>query len=132
MIPLEFTITGPPISQQAKGSSRRRWKAAVAGAAAAVLPASSAPNTGDVALSITYYYDGDPPDVDNIIKPIQDALIGVVYVDDRQVVHTQSGKTRIDGSFTIRGASAVLLDAFSRSDAFVHVKVTVPPDMSKL
>jgi Holliday junction resolvase RusA-like endonuclease len=62
----------------------------------------------DVALSITYYYDGDTPDVDNIIKPIQDALIGIVYQDDSQVVEARSSKTRIDGSFTIRGASAVV------------------------
>jgi len=70
MVPFEFTISGPPISQQAKGSSRRRWKAVVANAATAALPIGALPTSDDVAVSITYYYDGDPPDVDNIIKPI--------------------------------------------------------------
>src|SRR5690606_19317182 len=106
--------------------------AAVTAAATAELPAAAAPTQEDVALQITYYYEGDPPDVDNIIKPIQDALIGVVYVDDCQVVHAQSARMPIDGSFTIRGASIVLLNGFSQSVPFVHVKVVEPPDMSKL
>jgi crossover junction endodeoxyribonuclease RusA len=132
VIPLEFTIVGPPISQQASASSRQRWKAAVAAAAISALPSGTTPIADEVAISINYYYDGQPPDVDNIIKPIQDALKGIVYFDDSQVVQAQSSRTRIDGSFTIRGASAVLLTAFSRRDAFVYVKVTTPPDLSRL
>ncbi len=132
MIPFEFTIKGPPISHQAKSRSRNRWKAAVAAEATAAVPAGAAPTADEVAISITYYYDGDTPDVDNIIKPIQDALIGIVYVDDAQVVQAHSAKTRIDGSYTIRGASSVLLVAFSNSDPFVHIRVTEAPDLSKL
>lgn len=132
MIPFEFTIKGPPISHQAKSASRNRWKAAVAAAASAKVQAGDTPTNYDVAIKITYYYEGDAPDVDNIIKPIQDALIGIVYVDDSQVVQAVSSKTRIDGSFKIRGASAKLLLAFSNRDAFVHILITVPPDMSVL
>lgn len=132
MIPFEFTIKGPPISHQAKSASRRRWQAAVAAAAVAKVQQGNTPTTDDVAIYITYYFEGDTPDVDNIIKPIQDALIGIVYVDDAQVVRAVSSKTRIDGSFTIRGASAELLLAFANRDAFVHIQVTTPPDMSIL
>lgn len=132
MIPFEFTIKGPPISQQAKGSSRAKWKTALAIAAKAAWPSGVAPAISDVAISITYYFDGDTPDVDNIIKPIQDALIGIVYDDDSQVILARSAKTKIDGSFTIRGASPVLLVAFSERDPFVHVKVTDPPDLTHL
>lgn len=132
MIPFEFTIKGPPISHQAKSTSRRRWQTAVAAAASAKVQNGDTPISDNVAIKITYYFEGDTPDVDNIIKPIQDALIGIVYVDDAQVVQAISSKTRIDGSFTIRGASAELLLAFSDRDAFVHVQVTPPPDMSVL
>lgn len=132
MIPFEFTIKGPPISLQAKNASRNRWKATVAAAATAATPEGSTPTTDKVAISITYYYEGDSPDVDNIIKPIQDALIGIVYADDAQIVQAKSAKTRIDGSFTIQGASSVLLMAFSGRDAFVHIRVTEPPDLSNL
>jgi Holliday junction resolvase RusA-like endonuclease len=32
-----------------------------------------------------YIYEGTAADVDNIIKPIQDALKGLAYEDDEQV-----------------------------------------------
>ena len=79
-----------------------------------------------------YYHNMVILHVDNIIKPIQDALIGVVYIDDSQLIHAQSSRTRIDGSFTRSSASAVLLTAFSKRDAFVYITVTEPPDLSKL
>lgn len=41
--------------------------------------------TGWVMLQITYFYDSDQMDVDNIVKPIQDAMKGLAYVDDKQV-----------------------------------------------
>ena len=56
----------------------------------------------------------------------------MVYVDDAQVVKAESSKVLIDGSFTIRGAAAALLHAFSEEDPFVYVRITWPPDMSKL
>ncbi len=96
------------------------------------LPNGSSPVSHEVAISIVYYYEGETPDVDNVIKPIQDALKGVVYLDDAQVVKAESAKARIDGSFQIRGASEILLRAFSERDPFVHIRVTLPPDMSKL
>lgn len=132
MLPFEFTIKGPPISQQARSKSRKRWKAAVVAAAKSKLNSGATPVSDEVAIKITYYYEGDTPDVDNIIKPIQDALIGVIYIDDSQVVQAISSKTRIDGSFTIRGASAELLLAFSDTDAFLHIQVLTAPDMSVL
>lgn len=70
--------------------------------------------------------------MDNVIKPIQDALKGVVYVDDAQVVKAESAEVHIDGSFRIRGASETLLRAFSERDPFVHICVNWPPDMNKL
>ena len=36
-------------------------------------------------LQITYFYDSVIMDVDNIVKPIQDAIIGLAYIDDDQV-----------------------------------------------
>ena len=132
MIPFDFTVRGPPLSLQASSGSQKSWRVRVEGAARARLPDGCSPVADEVALSIVYYYEGDAPDVDNVIKPIQDALKGVVYVDDAQVVKAESSKVPIDGSFTIRGASAALLQGFSDKDPFVHVRVTWPPDMSKL
>ena len=124
MLPFEFTIKGPPVSSQTRNRKRlKNWKADVKTAAQRQLSADASIVNTDVTLTITYYYDGDSPDVDNIIKPIQDALIGVIYTDDRQVVESNSRKRSINGSYKIRGVSPVLLTAFSDGNTFLHIKV---------
>jgi Holliday junction resolvase RusA-like endonuclease len=124
MLPFEFTIKGIPVSTQTRNRPRlREWKGQVNAAAQAAMNTSAEAVTDSVCVTITYYYDGDSPDVDNIIKPIQDGLNGVVFVDDTQVVEIKSRKKSINGSYQIRGISSTLLEAFSDGDAFVHIKV---------
>lgn len=124
MLPFQFVVAGVPVSLQTRNRPRlQAWKELVAVAAEEIW-ASDAPDDGDVEFQLTLYYDGAPPDVDNVIKPIQDALVGIVYVDDVQVVKTSSRKRDINGSYRIRHANAALLQAFSEGTDFVHVLVT--------
>jgi crossover junction endodeoxyribonuclease RusA len=124
MLPFEFTIKGPPVSSQTRNRQRlQAWKADVRQAALARVQHDAQPVVDPVRISMTYYYEGDTPDVDNIIKPIQDALNGVVFVDDQQLAETKSRKRPLDGSYQIKGASAVLLSAFSEAKEFLHVRV---------
>jgi crossover junction endodeoxyribonuclease RusA len=124
MFPIEFTYEGPPLSLQSKSKTRKRsYKQIVETAARQVLPNGFVPTTNNLEIKITYYYEGDTPDVDNIIKPIQDALIGVVYVDDQQIADTRSRKRDINGSYKIKNVSACILQAFSNGQDFVHVKI---------
>lgn len=133
MLPFEFTIEGPPLSHQTKNRQNlQNWKAQVSAAAQSTLTAGTVPTLDNVSVTITYYYEDSSPDVDNIIKPIQDALIGIVFVDDSQVVDTKSRKRLLDGSFRIRGASAKLLLAFSEGKNFLHIKVEAEPNMEVL
>jgi hypothetical protein len=53
------------------------------------------------------------------VPPIQDALNGLVYADDRLITDTAVRKTDIGGAFVVRGAPAVLLQAFSVGKAFL-------------
>lgn len=129
MLPFEFTIKGPPISLQTKNKARLNvWRQQVRAAATAMVKAGVVPIVDPVTVTITYYYDGDTPDVDNIIKPIQDALIGVVFVDDAQVIDTRCRKKSLNGSYRINGASAILLQAFSDNVGFLHVRIQEPGD----
>jgi Holliday junction resolvase RusA-like endonuclease len=124
MLPFEFTIKGPPVSAQTRNRRRlQSWKSEVTSAAQRQLSASASIVGDEVSVTITYYYEGETPDVDNIIKPIQDALIGVIYNDDNQVVETKSRKRSINASYKIRGVSAVLLAAFADGNDFLHIKV---------
>ena len=45
----------------------------------------SPPFVDDVMVTITYVYSNSPMDVDNIPKPILDALKDLIYFDDSQV-----------------------------------------------
>ena len=124
MLPFEFIVEGPPVSLQTKNRARlRAWKTKVETAARNVLANGLQPIGDEVTFKVTYYYEGDSPDADNIIKPIQDALIGVVYIDDDQVVETSSRKRNINGAYKIKGASPVIIDGFIAGVDFLHIKV---------
>lgn len=133
MLPFEFTIKGPPVSQQTRNRTRlRQWRQQVHQKAQNQIPANTAITTEEVLVTITYYYEDTSPDVDNIVKPIQDALIGVIFADDNQVVEARSRKKPINGSYRIRGASSTLLAAFADGDEFLHIKVENAPDPQEL
>lgn len=124
MLPFEFTIQGPPVSHQTRNRTRlQQWKADVRTAAQARVAAGHTPVPDPVTITITYYYEGDSPDVDNIIKPIQDALNELVFIDDAQVAETKSRKRPLNGSYQIKGASGVLLQGFAAAVGFLHVRV---------
>ena len=64
MLPIEFTFEGPPLSLRSKSSTRKRaYKSRVESEARAVWPTGYTPVTGQVNIVITYYYEGDTPDI---------------------------------------------------------------------
>lgn len=71
-------------------------------------------------------------DNDNMVKPIQDALNGLVYVDDRLITDTQVRKTDLNGDFKVKGMSRVLADGFCSGNEFIYVKIENAPDHREL
>lgn len=135
MAPFEFIVFGPPLSLQTKNRMRlQAWKKTVRQVAARRWRRRKwvKPITDDVEVRICYYYDREPPDVDNIIKPIVDALAGLVYVNDKQVVNASSRKRNINHAFRVRRMSAVLASGFVAGEDFVHVKVSRTRDVKDL
>jgi crossover junction endodeoxyribonuclease RusA len=126
MVLLEFTIEGPAVSIRAARKNARRyqkWLSAVRKNGVQACVANHRPTEGPVQVSIVSYFAASPPDVDNIIKPILDALNGVAYVDDEQVFRVMSEK--IEVSETVRvTASGTLAAAFEQGWLEV-VQVTV-------
>jgi len=77
-LPFEFVIDGPPVSQQARRREKiRQWRDEVRKVAAQNWPAGELPVAGPIMLTITSFYDSASIDVDNIPKPISDALIRI-------------------------------------------------------
>jgi Holliday junction resolvase RusA-like endonuclease len=132
MFGFEFTVTGIPLSLQCRNKeSLNRWKTEVYNAALLKWTPGLPPFKGDLTIKITYYFDNDSPDVDNIIKPIQDALKGLVYGDDHQIVKTQCEKKDINGSYKIRRAPPIIIAGFLNGDDFLHIKIEEPESVNR-
>jgi len=129
----EFCVSGRPISAQAENRILlQNWKIKVNVVARAAWPAGRQAFSGDVELRVTQYSDRRIADRDNLLKPIQDALQGLVYGNDWQVKDSMSNWRNINGKFTIRYVSFPLAIAFSAGDEFLHIRVWTSPDTEDL
>jgi crossover junction endodeoxyribonuclease RusA len=84
--PLEFIVEGTARSLGASSASKDVWKSQIRNAARARLPEGGWA-TGEI-VNVTIYYFPDAEmdgDIDNIVKPILDAMSGPIFIDDRQV-----------------------------------------------
>jgi crossover junction endodeoxyribonuclease RusA len=59
----------------------------------------------------------------NIIKPIQDALIGLVFFDDSMVTDIIIRRRQLGGAFDLSQASPRLIEGFEYGDEFVYVHI---------
>jgi len=121
------------VSQQARRRERlRAWKALVRQEAERYWSSGQKAATGLVMLQITYFYDSVEVDVDNIVKPIQDAIIGLAYIDDAQVTDVLVRKRNLSGNFRVENMTSTLAEGFSRGNEFLHVVVIEAPDQEVL
>lgn len=138
MLPFEFVVIGKPVSYQTKERKRlQAWKEKVKEASVAYWD-NRAPLGESIQVTITHYYDapyGDEssvPDSDNIVKPVRDALNGVIYVDDYQITDFVSRRRNLNGSFRIRGLSVALAEGFCSGQEFLHIRIDMAPDPTYL
>ena len=123
-LPFEFVIVGNPVSQQARRRSRvRQWTQEVRKEAQQRWDIGDSPYDGAVMVTITYFYDRVELDVDNIPKPILDALSGLAYADDGQVTDILCRKRYMIHNLQIEKRSPTLTDALHRNEQFVHILV---------
>ncbi len=83
-------------------------------------------------MRVTHYSERRIADRDNLIKPIQDALQGVVYHNDMQIKDAMCNWRNINSKFTVRFVSMPLAVAFSTGDEFLHVRLWTSPEMEDL
>ena len=124
-MPLSFELVmeQAPVSNQARRRERRdRWIRSVEGAARDIW-GSETPFTGPVMITITYIFDDTPLDVDNISKPILDALEGVVFENDAQVFDLLCRKRHVRRILDIGSPPDELLDIIINPREAVHIQV---------
>ena len=123
-LPFEFALDGPPASQQARRRSLvQQWMQNVRSAAQRHWDGSP-PASGPVMVSIVYVFDSTPMDVDNIPKPILDALIGLVYFDDSQVIDLTCRMRRWDPDLRNATPSPVFDEFLHNHSEFVYVRAS--------
>jgi crossover junction endodeoxyribonuclease RusA len=127
-LPFEFSVSGIPLSAQASSHSRGRWQETVRAAAEAEWESATLPISGEVSVTIIYFFEGETDlDVDNIAKPILDALNGLIYEDDSQVSQLTIRKTQLAQGLEIDVRSLALANALDAGGDFVYVKVRSAP-----
>jgi crossover junction endodeoxyribonuclease RusA len=133
LLPFEFIVEGIPVSHQTKNRpALKKWKTKVETEARKFWSPKDPPTSQSVELTITFFYEKEPLDVDNMIKPIQDALNKLVYKDDKQITDVHGRKRDIRGNFILKDVSPILIEALIKGKEFIHVKIELAPDQRKL
>ncbi len=133
MLPFEFIVIGTPVSQQTRNKTRlRKWKNTVRAGAEGRWPNGEPLLNQPIQICTVYYYEGVALDTDNMIKPIQDALKGLIYSDDCLVTDSKSVKRDLNGNFRVKGMSPILAEGFCTGSEFIHVKIQEAPNQEEL
>ena len=125
--PIELIVAGTPVSQQAKLKVNiDEWKGRVRDACAPTLPAPHFATLAAVGV-VLYYLPADEMkgDLDNIIKPVLDALKQFVFVDDQQVERLLVQKFEPDRTPGLaESVSSTLQLAWKTERPLLYVRVT--------
>lgn len=133
MLPFEFIVIDTPVSYRTHNKKKlRKWQETVQTKARIQWPDGESPINRPIQVSVVYYYEGESLDVDNMIKPILDALTGLIYIDDCLVTTCHSTKEDLNGRFRVRGMSTILAQGFCSGREFIHVKITESPNQGEL
>jgi len=119
----DFLIPKRPVSLQTrKTANLQAWKQYVRAEATKTWTGQIFDNQ-DVYLKLIYLYDSDPVDTDNIIKPIQDAMIGLIYTDDLLITDVEAHRRSLYGVFDLTLCPAPLVQCIISGIECVYVKV---------
>jgi crossover junction endodeoxyribonuclease RusA len=127
--PLEFIVRGTPVSlQAARAKSKEAWKQRVKQASYDALPEAHLATETPISVTLFYFPATQMQgDIDNIVKPILDALSQHIYNDDRQVERVWVQKFEPGRIFQFAQPSAVLLEALSGEKPLLFVRLGDDP-----
>jgi Holliday junction resolvase RusA-like endonuclease len=135
MLLLEFIVIGKPKSHQTRNRRKlQEWKQLVRQSALLTWSADRQPVTDELKITVQYFHQriSSQIDGDNLLKPIQDALIGLAYEDDRQIIDTATYMRNIDGAFRLLGMPRTLIDGFLNGEDFVYIRLELVTDKTRI
>ena len=86
-------------------------------------PGGGRPTEDAVTVTIVFIHDSLQIDVDNVSKPILDALKGLIFKDDAQVTDLIYGKRNLNDALTVRSDSRILIEALGDERPFVYLRI---------
>jgi hypothetical protein len=117
-----IVVGGAPSSANASIRTRNAWKSKVRVKARAAW--KSPWKYRDLRIEIQFFRCKSRMwDAENISRLVCDALEGIAYADDRQIVQRQVEIRSIRGPFEIVGANKKIVDAVARGKDFVAITV---------
>ncbi|PZA10307.1 RusA family crossover junction endodeoxyribonuclease [Rhodopseudomonas palustris] len=127
--PIEFIVADTPVSLQAKRrQSLDQWKRQVISASRVALPEGHFATARPISAMLFYFPPTEMPgDIDNIVKPILDALGGHIYLDDRQVQRVVVQKFEPEGIFPFAAPSPTLEAALRGAKPVLYVRLSDDP-----
>lgn len=121
---VEFIIPRRPLSHQAKNSENKRaWRDFVYGRAHAAWRGLPLPQSG-IKLTVVHLCEADPIDINNIIKPIEDALVGLIYADDVLVTDVTGHLRMLSDPIEVDRLPPMLADAVFAGGEAVYVRLS--------
>ena len=106
---------------------KREWKKKVFDAAYAVTHPGHKPYNGRMHVELTHYYIGGTIDLDNLAKPMLDAIKGIAYEDDGPIDSLHLKRVDLESGTPISIVSGAMADAIEANRDFVHVLVQQLP-----
>jgi len=127
---LELLIDHRPVSVHKRDrAGYRSWKSEVEEAAARTM--------GDTLfgsgsrLTLYYLYQGQAIDVDNVIKPIADALSGVAYRDDSVLTDVESHRRLLGEPLVVSNLPPLLQRPWLDMRECVYIRVDHPDETDR-
>ena len=130
IIYIEFLIPRRPVSTN-NDKRRQEWIRLVNKEAKKFWTGSSPIKDANLQLTLIYLCRDNPPDTDNIIKPIQDALNKLVYEDDRLISDVESHRRFLSEPIDITNLPLLLQQGVIIGKECVYVKVSESQPLEK-
>jgi crossover junction endodeoxyribonuclease RusA len=127
--PIEFIVEGTAVSLQTKRTeAKAEWQTRVKDASRAVLSEGHWATRGRIAATLYYFPDTIMQgDIDNIVKPILDALGRHIYVNDSQVERVVVQKFEPGNVFLFSAPTPALEEALNRPKPLLYVRLSDDP-----
>jgi crossover junction endodeoxyribonuclease RusA len=126
----EILIPKRPVSHQAKNRENlQAWKDYIYGRARNEWSGGTPYTKVGLRLTLVYLCDESPADIDNIIKPIQDALVGVVYADDSLISDVDSHRRFLSDAIDLTNLPPLLIKGISLGEECIYVRVCLAENL---